>query len=80
MSIVFYIITVESIVDVGFSEGKPLFPVGAIIFTITANASARSQQEYVSYGFDAYMAKPIEMNILEELLITYLPEEKIEKA
>ncbi len=44
----------------------------------TANAGAGSRDRYRSYGFDDYISKPVSPSELEELIIKYLPPEKIE--
>ena len=47
------------------------------IIALTANAISGAQNEYLKYGFDDYLSKPINPAILEKLLIKYLPDDKI---
>ena len=48
-----------------------------IIIVLTANAIAGCREMYLDYGFNDYIAKPIEPKKLEELLRDYLPKELI---
>ena len=45
---------------------------------VTANAIPGAEEMYLKVGFDAYMSKPIDPVKLEELLLKYLPDDKIE--
>lgn len=45
---------------------------------ITANAISGARKEYISAGFDDYITKPLDSDKLEDMLITYLPMEKLE--
>lgn len=45
---------------------------------ITANAISGARTEYISAGFDDYITKPIDSDKLEDMLITYLPRERLE--
>uniref|UniRef100_UPI004056609E ATP-binding protein n=1 Tax=Acetatifactor sp. TaxID=1872090 RepID=UPI004056609E len=47
------------------------------VIALTANAVSGAKEMYLSEGFTDYMNKPIEGKRLEELLIKYLPSEKI---
>ncbi len=47
---------------------------------LTANAISGAKERYLAEGFDDYLSKPIEPDKLEEMLIAYLPEDKIESA
>lgn len=42
------------------------------IVVLTANAVAGAREEYMSLGFDAYMTKPIDIDVLQKILIKYL--------
>ena len=44
---------------------------------LTANAIAGAREDYISKGFDEYMSKPVEGVRLEEMLLSYLPKEKV---
>ena len=48
-----------------------------VVVALTANAVAGCREMYLEYGFDDYIAKPIEANKLDELLRLYLPKEKV---
>ncbi|MBQ9438250.1 MAG: response regulator [Lachnospiraceae bacterium] len=47
---------------------------------LTANAISGAKDVYVQAGFDDYISKPINPVKLEEMLIRYLPEEKVERV
>lgn len=47
------------------------------IIALTANAIVGVKEELKAEGFDDYMAKPINMNVLEQILVSHLPSEKI---
>lgn len=47
------------------------------IIALTANAIVGVKEELKSQGFDDYMSKPINMSVLEKILISNLPEKKI---
>ncbi|MCR5304469.1 MAG: response regulator [Lachnospiraceae bacterium] len=44
---------------------------------LTANAISGAREEYMAAGFDDYLSKPINFKVLEEMLLDYLPEDKI---
>ncbi len=44
---------------------------------LTANAGANARDEYIGLGFDDYLAKPVNGEIMEDMLRHYLPEDKI---
>ena len=48
-----------------------------IIIVLTANAIAGCREMYLSHGFDDYFTKPILADKFDELLIQYLPQDKI---
>ena len=47
---------------------------------LTANAISGAREEYIAAGFDDYLAKPINSGKLEDMLLAYLPKEKIKEA
>ena len=47
------------------------------VICLTANAVSGAKEEYIAAGFTDYLTKPIESELLEEMLIRYLPEEKV---
>lgn len=48
-----------------------------IIIALTANAVLGCKEQYLSYGFTDYFAKPIQADKFDELLLKYLPPETI---
>ncbi len=50
------------------------------VICLTANAISGAREKYLAEGFDNYLTKPIESEKLEDMLIEYLPEEKIVRA
>lgn len=47
------------------------------VVCLTANAISGARNEYISAGFDNYLTKPIDPNLLEEMIIKYLPSELV---
>ena len=47
------------------------------VVALTANAVAGARENFLKEGFDDYMIKPVESQKLEEMLIHYLPSEKV---
>lgn len=50
------------------------------VIALTANAISGARERFLSEGFDDYMSKPIDGERLEEMLLIYLPEEKVERT
>ncbi len=50
---------------------------GAPVVALTADVLEESKEKYISMGFSDYLAKPINGEVLEKLLIHLLPEDKI---
>ena len=47
------------------------------VICLTANAISGAKDEYLREGFDDYLTKPIDPSKLEDMLIQYLPKEKV---
>nr|MCR5095011.1 response regulator [Lachnospiraceae bacterium] len=47
------------------------------VICLTANAISGARAKYISAGFSDYLTKPIEYEKLEEMLIRYLPQDKV---
>ena len=50
------------------------------VISLTANAISGAREEYINAGFQDYLTKPINSVKLEELIMNYLPPEKISSA
>ena len=50
------------------------------VISLTANAISGAREEYIRAGFRDYLTKPIDSAKLEELIMQYLPAEKIKAA
>lgn len=50
------------------------------VIALTANADSGAKELFLSYGFDAYVTKPIKMDRLKQMLRQYLPQPKIIKV
>ncbi|MCR4786638.1 MAG: response regulator, partial [Lachnospiraceae bacterium] len=51
--------------------------IGTPAICLTANASLDAREMYKSEGFDDYLSKPINSEVLEAMLADYLPKEKL---
>ncbi len=51
----------------------------APVIALTANAILGAREMYLAEGFRDYLSKPISGEMLEKMLLKYLPEEKIQK-
>ncbi len=47
------------------------------VICLTANAISGAKEEYLNHGFDGYLSKPIDAGKLEDLLIKFLPDDKV---
>lgn len=47
------------------------------VISLTANAISGARKQYIDAGFQDYLTKPIDSAKLEEMLIEYLPKEKV---
>ena len=52
-------------------------PAKLPVIALTANAISGAKEMYISEGFTDYLTKPIKSQALEEMIIKYLPEEKV---
>ncbi|MBO4847464.1 MAG: response regulator [Lachnospiraceae bacterium] len=49
------------------------------VICLTADAIRGAREHYISQGFNDYLTKPVDGRSLEKTLVTYLPEDKVEK-
>ena len=47
------------------------------VISLTANAVSGAREEYINAGFEDYLTKPINSSHLENMIIKYLPKDKI---
>ncbi len=50
---------------------------GVPVICLTANAQSTARDDYIKLGFRDYLAKPISLKDLEDMLFSYIPPEKI---
>ena len=48
------------------------------VVALTANALAGAREGYLRQGFDEYLSKPIDAELLEEILMRFIPQNKLE--
>ena len=54
--------------------------VSTPVICLTANAVAGAREEYIREGFDDYLTKPINPDRLEQMILKFLPEDKIRRT
>ncbi|MBR4543183.1 MAG: response regulator [Lachnospiraceae bacterium] len=47
---------------------------------LTANAVSGARDNYINSGFSDYLSKPVDSSLLEKMLYTYIPKDKLKKA
>ncbi|MBQ6128760.1 MAG: response regulator, partial [Lachnospiraceae bacterium] len=67
----------DGIETLNAAKERSLIPDDCIVIALTANAVVGAREEYIREGFDDYLSKPVEIKSLIELLVKYLPEEKV---
>ena len=50
------------------------------VISLTANAISGARKQYIDAGFQDYLTKPIDSDKLEQMMIEYLPPEKVKKV
>ena len=50
------------------------------VICLTADAIRGAKERYLAQGFTDYLTKPVEGRTLEQMLMTYLPDEKVSKG
>ena len=66
---------IETIHEIRADADNPNRDTPAIC--LTANAVAGAKEEYLSEGFEDYLTKPVDHEKLEEMLLSFLPKDKI---
>lgn len=51
---------------------------GTPVICLTANAISGAREEYLACGFTDYLSKPVVPDELDELLLVYLPDKKVQ--
>ncbi len=47
---------------------------------LTANAVSGARDSYINAGFSDYLSKPVDSSLLEQMLYTYIPKDKLQKV
>jgi len=69
---------IETLHELRAEAGNPNLQTPAVC--LTANAVSGAREQYLAAGFDDYLTKPIDSGRLEDILMQYLPEEKLRAA
>lgn len=67
---------IEALHEIRKNEGVNL---KTPVIALTANAIEGIRQYYLGEGFDDYLSKPIDPHALEEMLLKFIPAEKVER-
>ncbi len=66
---------IETLHEMRSQESNPNLKTPSVC--LTANAISGAREQYIAEGFDDYLSKPIDAEKLENMLIKYLPEDKV---
>ncbi len=66
---------IEALKEIRADRDRPNADTPAVC--LTANVQEGAREQYIKAGFDEYMGKPIDVEILEEVLLRYIPVDKI---
>ena len=69
---------IETLQELRMQKENPNYHTKVVC--LTANAISGAREKYMAAGFDNYLTKPINPDKLEEMLLEYLPKEKVEEV